>query len=317
MIEKAITLDYQDDFEKSLDALMDIQMLSEFTVSPIVSHAYFYLSEMKRKADALKTGQRGQLSNIQNVLETKMTEIFDLHFKESSRFKSYTLIKSTKNIDLNKWNQLFDTIPEILSLTTFFNYHGEVGVLFDENRIEISGLVLEDGNIETNRKLIYVITRKLLRAKVLLTFSLEKSARAGLIKLVLKADISHNENYTYRVPFKVSAKEYYIVGFSNILHRYRTQLDDVKKAGKHNIIEIDNELNVKHSFDIPELTTTESANKEILHFPFIFRPVSIILPVKGSLVTETFSKSLEDENKRNQDVSNHFRSIDFFSLFNL
>ncbi len=317
MIEKALKLDYQDDFEKSLDALMDIQMLSEFTVSPLVSHAYFYLSEMKRKADALKSGQIDQLTNIQKVLDTKMTEIFDLHFNQSGRFKGYSLTKSTKNIELNKWNQLFETIPEILSLTTLFHYHGDVQVIFDENKLEIVGHVFEDGHIETNRKLIYVITRKLLRAKILLTFSIEKSAKAGLIKLVLRADISHNENFSYRVPFRVSSKENYIVGFSNILYRYRTQLDEIKKVGQHNIIEIDNELNVTHKFHIPELTATESANKEILHFPFIFRPVSIILPVKGSLVTETFSKSLEDENKRNQDVSNHFRSIDFFSLFNL
>ncbi len=86
-MDKAIKLDYQDDFEKSLDALMDIQMLSEFTISPLVSHAYFYLSELKRKADAISTGQLNQFSNIQYVLDQKMSEIFDLHFKESGRFK--------------------------------------------------------------------------------------------------------------------------------------------------------------------------------------------------------------------------------------
>ena len=57
MADKQETMNYQSDFEKGLEALEDIQLLSEFSVSPIVSHAYFHLSEMKRKADAISSGQ--------------------------------------------------------------------------------------------------------------------------------------------------------------------------------------------------------------------------------------------------------------------
>ena len=92
---------------------------------------------------------------------------------------------------------------------------------------------------------------------------------------------------------------------------------DVRQVGEHTIIEINSDLSMKHYMGIPELTRIESANKEILHFPFLFRPVSIILPVKGNLVTQAFSHSLDDEKTRKQDVSKHFRTIDFFSLFNL
>ena len=317
MNQKALKLDYQDDYDKSLDSLMDIQILSEFTVSPLVGHAYFYLSEMKRKADLLKLGQLEHLTSIQAILENKLIEIFNIHFNESGRFKGYSLIKSTKNIDLKKWNHLFDNIPEILSLTTFFNYHGMVEVTIDEDRLEVSGHILVDENIEKNRKFIYVITRKLLRAKIIQTFTLEKSERAGLFKLVLKSDISWSENLVYQVPFKISTNKNYVVGFSNVLYGYRKRADEVTKLSKHNIIEIDNMLNVSHRYDILDLKAIEFNNKELLHFSFLFRPVSIILPVKGSLVTDTYSKILEDENKRNQNVSNHFRSIDFFSLFNL
>jgi hypothetical protein len=76
-------------------------------------------------------------------------------------------------------------------------------------------------------------------------------------------------------------------------------------------------MSIDHYMGVPELSRTESANKEILHFPFIFRPLSLILPMKGNLVADTFTRSLDDENKRKQDVSKYFRTIDFFSLFNL
>lgn len=308
---------YQADFEKGLNTLEDIQMLSEFTVSPLVSHAYFYLSEMKRKADAISSGQVSQFDQVGKVLDEKLSSIIEEFFGNKGRFKDYTFYKNTQKIDLKKWNLILETIPEILSMVTLFNYHGAVDIRFDDSRLLISGLILEDGNLERSRKLIYVITRKLLRNKVLLTFNLEKTARAGLFKLDLKADLSHDASLVYRVNFKVNKDEHYMVGFSNIFTKYRTQIDDVKTVGEHNIVDIGSDLTVKHYLGIPELTRLESANKEILHFPFLFRPLSIILPVKGNLVTTSFSSSLDDENKRKQDVSKYFRTIDFFSLFNL
>ena len=317
MSEKQEAVNYQSDFEKSLDALEDIQLLSEFSVSPLVSHAYYHLSEMKRKADAISSGQVSHYDQVGRVLDEKMTSIIDEFFGNKSRFKSYEFYKNTKKIDLKKWNLVLETIPEILSLVTLFNYHGSVDVRFDDSRLLVSGLILEDGNLERSRKLIYVITRKLLRSKVLLTFNLEKTARAGLFKLDLRADLSHDETLTYRVHFKVNKHEQYLVGFSNVFCQYRSHLEDVKQAGDHNIVEIGSDLSVKHYIGLPELTRIESANKEILHFPFLFRPLSIILPVKGNLVTTSFSRSLDDENKRKQDVSKYFRTIDFFSLFNL
>ena len=171
-----------------------------------------------------------------------------------------------------------------------------------------------------NRKFIYVVTRKLLRQKVLLTFGLEKTAKPGLFKLDLKVDISHDDSLVYKVNFKVGSKENYFVGFSNIFCHYRSLLENVKAVGEHNVIEIGSDLSVKNFFGIPDLSRLESANKEILHFPFLFRPVSIILPMKGHLATEAYSRSLassqDSEQMREQDVSTYYRTIDFFSLFN-
>lgn len=308
---------YQEDFEKGLCTLEDIQLLSEFSVSPLVSHAYFYLSEMKRKADAIVSGQVSHFESVSKVLDEKLTSIVDEFFGDKTRFKDYHYSKSTKKIDLKKWDLILATIPELLSVVSLFNYHGTAEIRFDENRLSISGLILEDGKLELNRKFIYVVTRKLLRQKVLLTFNLEKTARTGLFKLTLKADISHDDSLIYRVNFKLSQHEQYMVGFSNIFCQYRARHEDVTAVGEHTVIEIGSDLAMKSHFGIPELTRMESANKEILHFPFLFRPISIILPMKGSLVTDAFSRSLDDENKRKQDVSKYFRTIDFFSLFNL
>ena len=309
-----------DDFEKSLSTLEDIQLLSEFSLSPLIGRAYYHLSEMKRKADANALGQVANFDAVSRVLDEKFESIFTEFFSNKSKFKNFEYKKSTARIDLKKWNLILEIIPEVLSVVSLFNYHGAIEANLDDNRLLVSGMILEDGHLQMNRKFIYVVTRKLLRQKVLLTFNLEKTAKPGLFKLTLKVDISHDDSLVYKVNFKVNPRENYYVGFSNIFCHYRALLEDVKTVGEHNVVEVGSDLSVRHSFGVPDLTRLESANKEILHFPFLFRPVSIILPVKGCLSTDSFlrgqSNGQDIEQIREQDVSTYYRTIDFFSLFN-
>lgn len=311
---------YQADFDKSMSTLEDIQLLSEFSMSPLIGRAYFHLSEIKRKADALSTGNSIQYDNISKILDEKLDSIFTDFFSNKSKFKGYDHSKNTHKIDLKKWNLVLEIIPEILSVVSLFNYHGSIESRFDENKIKFTGMILDDGHLEINRKFIYIVTRKLLRQKVLLTFDLEKTAKAGLFKLTLNVDISHDETLVYRVNFKTAPKENYLVGFSNVFCQYRTSLDKILALGDHNIIEINHDLSLKHFFGVPDLSRLESANKEILHFSFLFRPVSIILPMKGNLSPESLTKDFlarhDDVKNREQNVSTYYRTIDFFSLFN-
>ena len=308
---------YQDDFEKGISTLEDIQMLSTFSLSPLIGRAYFHLSEMKRKADELTIGHSAHFDAVSRVLNEKMTSILSDFFEDKTKYQGFEFNKSTAKIDLKKWNLILEILPEVLSVVSVFNYRGSVEAILDENKMSIEGMIIEDGHLEVNRKFIYVVTRKLLRQKVLLTFDLEKVAKIGMYRLNLKVDISHDETLVYKVNFKLNQKESYLVGFSNIFCHYRMLADDVTKIGNHNIIEINNDLSLKSYIGLPELSRLDSANKEILHFPFLFRPISIILPMKGNLSSDALLRSLDDGQNREQDVSKYYRTIDFFSLFNL
>jgi hypothetical protein len=273
---------------------------------------------MKRKADEKMEAPVKNYDQVAKVLDEKLENIFADFFSNKSKFKDFTYQKSTSNIDLKKWNLILEIVPEVLSVVTLFNYHGALDVRLDDNRLAVSGMILEEGHLQMNRKFIYIVTRKLLRQKVLLTFNLEKSTKPGLLRLDLKVDISHDESLVYKVKFNTvmpgspNSKENYCVGFSNIFCHYRALIEDVKEVGEHTVIEVGHDLSVKSFFGLPDLSRLESANKEILHFSFLFRPVSIILPVKGNLSSEAFTRGLGGE----QDVSAYYRTIDFFSLFN-
>lgn len=311
---------YNKEFEDSLSTLEDIQLLTEFSLSPVLSRAYYHLSELKRKADLASNGQVASFDAVLNVLDEKLENIFIEFFSNKSRFKDYAYSKKTDQIDLKKWNLLLESIPEILSVVSLFNYHGKVKVELDQNRVLVKGIILEDQNLAFNRKFIYLVTRKLLKSNILLTFNLEKTSRPGLHALTLRADISHDENLIYKVQFKDSN---ILLGFSNIFPQYRVQSEALSEVGEHMVVEINSDLTIKSFCGRVELSKIASANKEILHFSFLFRPLSIILPLKGHLSSDAFLKSLErtfkdtgsEEQNQNKDSHLHYRFIDFFSLF--
>lgn len=312
--------DYVKDFENSLNTLEDIQLLSEFSLSPILSRAYYHLSEMKRKADLAANGQVANYDAVLKVLDEKLENIFLDFFSNKTKFKDFSYSKKTDQIDLRKWNLLLESVPEILSVVSLFNYHGKLRVDLNQNRVLIKGIILEDQNLAFNRKFIYVVTRKLLNSKILLTFNLEKTSRPGLYALSLRADVSHDDKLVYKVQFKESNV---LLGFSNIFPQYRVQAEALTDVGEHTVVEINEDLTTKTFCGRVELSKIDSANKEILHFPFLFRPLSIILPVKGHLGADTLLKSLErtfkdtgsEEQNPQQGSQFHYRFIDFFALF--
>ncbi len=315
--------DYLKDFEDSLNTLEDIQLLSEFSISPLISRAYFHLSEMKRKADMASSGKVSEYDSVLKVLDEKLESIFVDFFSNKNKFRSYTYTKRTDKIDLKKWNLLLNSVPEILSVVTLFNFYGNVELELNEDKILLKGVILEDQTFEHNRKFVYVVTRKLLKSNVLLTFELEKTTRAGLYQISLEANIAHDEKLVYKTQFKDSNV---LLGFSNIFPQYRVKADTLNDVGDHAIVEIMSDLSVIHKTGRVSLSKIDSANKEILHFPFLFRPLSIILPVKGHLSSDAFLGSLqslertmkdtgsEDHNQNSTSVL-HYRYIDFFSLF--
>jgi hypothetical protein len=321
---------YQDDYENSLKTLEDIQYLSGFSIAPLLSSAYFHLSEMKRKADVVKNGQVSGFESVLKVLDLKIEDIFNEYFASKRAADQFVYRKDNSKINLEKWNLIFEIIPEVLSIVSLFDFQGKVETHLNDTKLIVTGFIRPNSSLEFNRKFIYVITRKLLHKNVLLTFAMQETGKSGLFKLELVTDYSHDPNLVFKVLFKPKLDESVYLGFSNIFCNYRSNIDDIKKIGKHHVVEIGNNLDLKLTSNIVDLSRLESANKEILHFPFIFRPISIILPIKGNLSTDSFLKSFvnnsmkdylvkfeDDETKRRQDVLFSYQYIDFFSLFNL
>lgn len=304
---------YQFDFKNALSALEDIQILSDYSLTPLISNAYFYLTELKRKADlsGKSSEDKIQCDLIEKLLKEKLSNIVYEFFGNKNKFKSYQYVDEADGLDIRKWNLVLENIPEFLTVVSMFSYHGLIDINLSNCSLKVSGVILNSSHIEISRKLIYAITRKLLRNKLILTYKLTQISSQSPYRLELNLDFSHDKSFIYKIPIdktKCGGSGELALGLADNLFRYKISKEKAIKLEEHHVFEIYSTLNT--SFNIRKIDgyDPDINKKDIIHFPFIFRPFSIILPVKGSL---------EDFRMGKQDVSNNYEFVDFFSFFDI
>ena len=308
------TLNYKKDYDKGLDTLMDIQQLSDQSMTKVLEQAFFYFSEIKRKADVISINNISKYESLRSTLKNHFNNILIEHFSNKKKYKGFNLVENFQELDLDSWNSLLALLPDVMGVVDLINYHGGVDINLSSSELKFSGFVLENNHLEMNRRLIYSLTRSLMNQEVLLTFKITDSEKKGLKKLEITADYSKFNSLDYC--FDISENgNIFKVKLSGIVSKYILSKADFDKIGEHTIYEILSNGDIKKR--VLDQETIDYSSKEILHFSFLFRPISIILPMKGSFQNSSAIAHLDDViSMSEQDVFKKSRKINFFSLFN-
>lgn len=308
------TLNYKKDYDKGLDTLMDIQQLSDQSMTKVLEQAFFYFSEIKRKADVISINNISKYESLRSTLKNHFNNILIEHFSNKKKYKGFSLVENFQELDLDSWNSLLALLPDVMGVVDLINYHGSVDINLSNSELKFSGFVLENNHLEMNRRLIYSLTRSLMNQEVLLTFKITDSEKKGLKKLEITADYSKFSSLDYC--FDISENgNIFNVKLSGIVSKYILSKKDFDKIGEHTVYEILSNGDIEKR--VLDQAGLDYSNKEILHFSFLFRPISIILPMKGSFQNSSAIAHLDDViSVSEQDVFKKSRKINFFSLFN-
>lgn len=295
-------------------ALEDIQMLSSFGVGPVLSRALFHLLELKRVALEATHNEDGY-NEIKQVVLQKIHQIIEDYFSANAKFKGYHLNHVSENYSLAKLNLILNILPEVLTALSFFSFMGGVNIHLSSGRIVFSGIILEDKNIVLSRKFFYLLHQKLLHLNVLMTFNVDQQKRSGLLNFELTIDYSFDENYVYAIEVRDQVGQV-TLAFPNIFHSYLSAKDSVLMRGQHKVVKINSDLSHQVLDSIPSTQQHGIGREEIVHLPFLFCPLSIILPVGGKLVPKSLIENQGDtgSGSQGQSKSHRYYYIDFFSL---
>mgnify|MGYP005635401265 FL=1 len=263
-------------FQKGLQGLEEIQLLGGEDLTPLLGNISFHLSELKRKT-LEEVDENKCFEDLSNSLSSHIESIFTEYIKSNSEITQAQIFFSDCSWGNKEWNSVLNIISPMLELVNLSGFKKIVQLVQEKDVLKLRGWIGQDTSIESKRIEIYSIFRNLLKNKVILTYSIIETEKFDESILEIIFDLSHNENVLYEV---TGDKEYESIGFSNVFSRYEVlSKEDIPKF-KHNIMEINKKLELNRISYIPRQLKESTV---VIHFPFMFQPISFVIPHAGEL----------------------------------
>jgi hypothetical protein len=305
-------------FQNALDTLDDLVRLGPSELRPCISQLEFYLNALKYDDKfELKSKAENYLNDfLINHVERELTTYF---LSTENKARDLDLNFKIKELSFEKWSYILDTTPLIIRFLNQFHFEDTLTLEITENRFTLTSKFLAADELLNKRKDIYYLSRKLIEKKVIPTYDVEVNDNGNeILKLVF--DFSFDPKMFYCLDF---IKEHgFVIKLTNMLENYYSNFNEDICNKRHLCVVVNEDLSVDKYYRIPN-KFVDNSKYELLHFPFLFRPVSLIIPVKGFLTTDIGIRQLMDtgsvdQSSRHevetstQNVTVH--SLDFFSL---
>jgi len=260
---------------------------------PVINQIGFYLSETKRLEEQDKKSDKID-GVVFDFIKSSFKELLMCFFSANKYIKEFTVTGIGEHYTFPQWNKIFETLPDLLKVISFFQLENELELVLEKNGIRVITCLVENQNIKSFRSKCYETLRGLIKKKTLLTY---KITQGDQIKLDLFLNISHCEDTIYECP--INQHKNFKLGFSNIFEQYQISEYEAASLPRHLCLEITKDLQLKKHQGIPKQFTQVLGEFQIIHFSFLFRLVSIIIPFRGRLIKTTSHQRLGDTGRGN------------------
>lgn len=298
-------------FQNGIDAITDLSLLSESSVLPIINRIEHSIYQIKRLAQ--KDVSSGKFfCNVSSFLHNTVKTLAKKFISNQKNVKQGFIQIDLENIDIFCWDRVLGVSNLFFNVCEKFQFMDGLDVKITEGGLSVVGVVENSDEILKFRSLIYHITKSLLQQNCVLTYSLVGDC------LTLEVDYSYDEGSVYLL--NLSEKKSLLLGLPNNLEKFKRSKEDITHLGEHLCIEIDENLGVKKYSKIPDHIYQKNSDSSVLHFCFLFRQLSLIIPKEGQVVSLEFLDNMIHTgcgNDGNQDDGKkiHFTNIDIFQLF--
>lgn len=264
------------DYKHGMDAIEDLHLLADPGLSPVISRVHFHLSEIRRKAEQSLEDHPG-LTPVKNKIKEEFKFLVEEAALKIENCKQLILKDTDATLNLMQWGRLIETLPLAIRMIAKFPISGMLEVGYDNKaltiRTSLSGYE-ELGKIQSE---VYRLSRDFFALKTLPTFQIENDNQ-----VVFKFDFSHVEDLSYSVDLNKKR-----VLLSNTFSNYELPIEKIDLISNQTtlILSADGEFYYFESMKVDAIKKSiqNGAKPALFHFPFLFRPLSIIIPRKGEV----------------------------------
>jgi len=303
-------------FKRSEKGLDDLKFVLGESSDAFVDQVTREIAQVKNEIKTGKLSISEDHPELKNIITTQFKSLIKNWFLSKSELHQFDFYFSNDSLSIDAWERLLGLVPHFLECARGLPFSGNVAIEIKSGKMYLQGHLENFNPDEESRKKIYYFTRELLKKNAILTYKIKESSKLVGADLGLVLDFSHSEIEFLKLKgFDLEGAGIFITrAFSSYITDTRT-VGDLKD---HFCLEITKDLELKRLNRIPQEFLQSDfegvGEKVIFHFPFLFRPLSIIIPegmelvqapkmqngndtgseTRGSLGHEAFSKPSKD-----------------------
>ncbi len=275
---------YEHSLLEGLNSLNDLRKVVGWDKQLFIDQAIHHFNKLYNTFSDRRVRGLEKYDSVLALITKHFFEDLKKEFMGLEDIKTFYILKKTEIIDTEYWDKVFSAFDDIVSALRMFPFTGHIQLIVDKNGLKFKGRMKNITVDSDLRKNSYELTRKFLAREVFLTYKLHSVDSSEGPEFELNFDFSNDNSKVYHID--LTDQYGFYLAFTNTFSNYLCTLGDLEKIPSHMCVEITNKLSIKKhkSSDLKELFQ-EADDKTILHFPFLFRPLSMIIPGRGSITS--------------------------------
>lgn len=301
-------------FYKGINALDEVFSIGGKELVPIVNKISHYFYENERIWQKRLLNSQSS-KTLEGVFRKEMSGIFKGLLLSTNEISQIDFLIS-ENLNLSNWENVFSITPKLIRLIRLLGISEDLILTIEDGRLHTRGKVTHSLKSRSLRLSCYQLTRELFNIETLLTYKLEEENDQVYISLDFNFEKSDDLYYGLTLN---QNKE--VLLLNHFFKKFVTSVEKLSNISSHRVVEIHDDGNITYNDRLFYKSTEQMNGREIIHFPFLFRPFSIIIPRGGKIISPLSSEILITgcdgvERKDEQSKSNrNIQAIDFYSLF--
>lgn len=257
--------------KQGLETLGDLYALGDANLYPLFDRLHYHLHEISSQKETIE--KVDNFSSLRKVFLKEVENQLKEFFRTKPNGQIIEVVDQLKDPGLDTLDKIIDCFPVAGKVCDLFSFQGKISIALANDSFSFRGRVPFDMNFEELREETYRLTRLFLKKEVLFTFNVFETGEANTFNL----EFNFHFNAKSMSPYLIQVNNDTILSLSPVVKTFTRPMADIEKVGEHSVFLIDEDLTAKKMDRFSFLKCIQDQNYHLFHFPFLFRPISLII----------------------------------------
>ena len=267
-------------FSKALEVIEDLYALGDADLYPVFDRLFYQVGELSRISDESLNDALPKFNNVHNLFEIHVQRLVKIYFDSLPVGCQVSFTSCLAKASMARVDFICELLPQIFNCGSIFNFQESLAIDLREDEIFFKAKVELPVDLENLRMDCYRLSRTFLDYGVLFTFQSLEADGNSQYDIEFKFSLPEESS---RV-FGLELSESRWISFPSLIGKFEVDPTELKSIGNHKIFTIDENYQLKATSLCDAEQFIKKERVTALHFPFLFRPISLIISAKSFMV---------------------------------